>query len=149
MPNINYTTKDKNATDGIKNKFRDIDANEVKTAVNSKLSGDLVVFDTTLVTNIISIDVGNESGKFYKGSANIIVAKTWQFLNYANARYIPGIRFNVLVGVQQTFPNNVKMPDSRWNSGTKQWKAEDSGDYEATATYDGTTWTIKISDVLS
>lgn len=34
--NITYTDKDKEQTDGIRNAWRDVDANEVKTAVNSK-----------------------------------------------------------------------------------------------------------------
>jgi hypothetical protein len=37
MPNITYTDKDKDVEDGVRNKWRDVDANEVKTAVNSKL----------------------------------------------------------------------------------------------------------------
>jgi hypothetical protein len=36
MANISWDDKDKNATDGISNKWRDSDANAVKTAVNSK-----------------------------------------------------------------------------------------------------------------
>ncbi len=36
MANISYADKDKNVKDGVKNKFRDIDANEIKNAVNSK-----------------------------------------------------------------------------------------------------------------
>lgn len=36
MANITYEDKDKNVKDGIHNKFRDIDANEIKTKVNTK-----------------------------------------------------------------------------------------------------------------
>jgi hypothetical protein len=146
--NVTFADKDKTASDGIKNKLRDQDVNEIKAAVATKIDGDLVVFDTTLGSNIITLDMNNQAGRFFKGNANIVVAKTWAFANYGNARYIPSIRFHVAAGVPQTFPNNVKMPDNRWNNATKQWTAFDPGDYEATASYDGANWIVKISDVM-
>jgi len=36
MSDITYLDKDKNASDGIRNEFRDVDANEIKTVVNGK-----------------------------------------------------------------------------------------------------------------
>lgn len=42
MANVNYEDKDKNIKDGVHNYFRDIDANEVKRAVNSKIDADKI-----------------------------------------------------------------------------------------------------------
>lgn len=53
MANITYTDKDKTATDGIANKWRDVDANEVKTAVNSKA-------DTSSVSNVDNTSDANK-----------------------------------------------------------------------------------------
>ncbi len=54
MSNITYTNKDKTATDGIINKWRDVDCNEVKTAVNSKL--DVTIYSGYTGTTLTALN---------------------------------------------------------------------------------------------
>jgi hypothetical protein len=123
---------------------------KLRLSSRQKIDADLVVFSTTLGSNVITLDMNHQAGRMFKGSADIVGAKTWAFANFENAKYIPSIRFHIAAGVPQTFPNNVKMSDgARWNSGTKQWTAFDAGDYEANASYDGASWIVRISDVIS
>lgn len=61
MAAITYTDKDKTASDGIVNKWRDVDANEVKTVVNSKAdSSDLTSHtgDTSNPHSVTKTQVG-------------------------------------------------------------------------------------------
>lgn len=61
MASITYTDKDNTASDGIVNKWRDVDANEVKTAVNSKAdSSDLTSHtgDTSNPHSVTKTQVG-------------------------------------------------------------------------------------------
>ena len=57
MAQITYTDKDKNATDGIANKWRDEDANEVKTVVNANA--------TTLDTKMASLITAERKTESY------------------------------------------------------------------------------------
>lgn len=58
MANITYTDKDKNVKDGVKNKFRDLDANEIKQAVNSKADTATVAALATPFRGNFNMDAG-------------------------------------------------------------------------------------------
>jgi hypothetical protein len=55
MANITYQDKDKTIQDGVRNKWRDIDANEVKQAVNSKADEDAVTAGLAGKQNVAAI----------------------------------------------------------------------------------------------
>lgn len=57
MAKITYVTKDKTGTDGATNKWRDADANEVKSSVNSAIDGGTVqtLTDATTINWDISL----------------------------------------------------------------------------------------------
>lgn len=93
--------------------------------------------DTTLVSDIITVDFLSLQEINFVGSDQITEAKTWAFDNIVEGLFSI-IRFNITDSVIQTFPAGVKVANtsnSVYNSTTKQWTALATGEYEATVTY--------------
>jgi hypothetical protein len=67
MGNITYQDKDKTVLDGVRNKWRDIDANEVKQAVNSKADADQVASALASKQNNLGYTPENSASR---GAAN-------------------------------------------------------------------------------
>lgn len=98
--------------------------------------------DTTGST--LTLDMDSRAERIFKGSASIAAPKTWALSNSANALCIPSFIF-ALTGLHiQTMPTNFKMSDARWDSVAKTWTPMDTGQYNAKAYFDGSSWLLTI-----
>jgi len=147
MALITYADKDKDATDGIKNEWRDIDANEVKNVVNANaVAGGSTLDQLTVSTagGTITLDFASKAERMFLGSATIAAIKTWALANTTGALKIASFIFTVSGLYAQTMPSNFKMSDARWDSVGKTWTPLDTGTYNAVAVFDGTSWLLSI-----
>ena len=77
-------------------------------------------------------------------------AKEWVKSSVEATLFIPSIRFKIVDDLwPQTFPADFYMSDALWDDGTKVWTPEDLGEYEASVTYDGTRYTLRIIGPIS
>lgn len=104
-----------------------------------------VIVDTTGAT--IPLNLNDLKQRMFVGSDPIAAPKVWALDNDSNALVFQN-KFSLTGLHPQTMPASFKMQssDPRWNSGTKVWTPAAIGDYEASATFDGTNWNLKISD---
>ena len=120
-------------------------ANMLKDIIDSKASIDQLTVSTASGT--ITLDMGNQADRMFKGSGNINGPKTWIFSNTTGSILIRSFIFVMTTLDAQTMPANVAMSDARWD-GTI-WTPQDVGQYEATASFDGTNWLLKIEGPFS
>lgn len=92
----------------------------------------------------ISLDMQSRADVQFISSDNIAASATISMANDSNAFYWSW-RFNLTApGIVLTFPADFYMSDALWNDATKEWTNIDAGDYEAQASYDGTSWVLRI-----
>lgn len=93
---------------------------------------------------VIILNMRNLAERMFNGSDNITADCGWQLSNDDNAVKIPSLRFSTDAGVVHTFPANFRMNNGLWIPADKTWTPDFAGEYEAAATYNGTTWILKI-----
>lgn len=99
----------------------------------------------------IVLDMLDKVQRMFKQSADIGGNKTIELSNDGNALVfqfsfaITGALYTL------TWPAEFLMQstDLRWNDGTKIWAPTEIGTYEASATWNGTNWLLKISDAFN
>jgi hypothetical protein len=99
----------------------------------------------------ITLDMTDLKQRMFVGSASFATAKAMALSNNSNALVFQ-FAFQISnVAATLTWPAGFTMQsdDTRWNSGTRVWTAAAIGKYEASATYDGTEWKLKISAPFS
>lgn len=92
----------------------------------------------------ITLDMDSRAERNFLASANIGAPKTWALANTTNSFKILSFIFTVTGLFAQTMPSNFKMSDARWDSSGKTWTPADSGQYNAKAVFDGTSWLLII-----
>lgn len=107
----------------------------------------LEIIDTS--DSVITFDMAHQTQKFAKGSQNIFISNTWEFINDEN--FVMG-KFSFLASafVDYIMPANVTMSDSRFNEDQdptrppNSWRPNDLGVYEARIFKDGTYYQIEM-----
>lgn len=85
--------------------------------------------------------------KIFVGSATFATAKDIALSNTTNAKVL-NFHFEVTsISAVLTWPSEFLMQgnDDQWNPTTNEWIPPGTGKYEASATFDGTNWKLKIS----
>lgn len=85
--------------------------------------------------------------KIFVGAATFATAKDIALSNTTNAKVL-NFHFEVTsISAVLTWPSEFLMQgnDDQWNPTTNEWIPPGTGKYEASATFDGTNWKLKIS----
>jgi hypothetical protein len=95
--------------------------------------------------NSINSKTVNSVQKIFIGSATFSSTKTMAFGNTGNALSFD-FHFEVTnVAGTLVWPSNVVMADINFDTSTQTWTPPSTGQYEASGTYDGANWKVKIS----
>lgn len=110
---------------------------------------DLATVSTAGAT--ITLDMGGEKERMFVGSASFGTAKAIALSNDTNALVLNLVLTLTNVAAVLTFPTTFTMQvfDVRWNDGAHTFTPTATGKYEFSATWDGTDWNLKVTDVYS
>lgn len=136
-------------TKGVISKIRRKDVKSLVSAVFvgiTSIGSGLIRATIVTTANPIVIDMQSLGEIMFVSSASIGAPKTWIITNIGSALFIPSLIFTMTTLDIQSFPANFKMLsfDANWNSSNQQWTPPDVGNYEMSATFDGTFWLMKI-----
>ena len=106
-----------------------------------------VYVDSAIVStsgSTITLDMALKTARQFIGSAVIATPKSIVTSNDTNANvYDFHFEISNIAGVL-TFDDSI-MADLNWNVATKEWTPPSIGKYEGGATWDGTSWKLKIN----
>lgn len=116
-------------------------------------SADEILITSIAGVNIVSVDTSaapidldfsNRKSSQFRCDNPIAGVKTWEYSNDSSAAEF--VMFVEFTGTPvQTFPNNTRMNDIRWDNVAKTFSPIDPGKYKVKGEYDGTDWWLEIS----